>query len=265
MTWGPAHIIANWKMHGTMQTCQRLVFDLLEQIEAKNLRDDLSSHLKIHLCPSFPYLPLVKHMTMGHPLHLGAQDMHYEEQGPFTGAVGPYMLKDVGCDLVILGHSERRAHFRESPTDIGQKVAKAAEKGLTPVLCVGEDQAAYAAKKTFSTVLEQIRETLARVPQSTKLLIAYEPIWAIGAGKTPAATEVNQLFEDLGREKLIQKYYVTFLYGGSVNGKNVGSFLTQPYINGVLVGGVSLQSAGFTDLLETASQVVRRPKGTWSK
>ena len=262
MTWGPVHVVANWKMHGTTQACQRLIAALRSEIEQRDLTVSLQERVMVHICPPAPYLSLVGHMLQGQPLQLGAQDMHFEENGPFTGAVGAQMLNDLGCGCVIVGHSERRAHFQETPEQIGLKIAKAVSHDIIPILCVGESLADQQAGTTFAVILKQICASLAYVPAGIRLFIAYEPLWAIGAGTTPRGVDVNQLCQLLSEEKQLQKYKIDYLYGGSVTPDNIHEFISQPCVNGVLVGGVSLYADRFAALLAVAGRVVLQPKQT---
>ncbi len=262
-SWGPASLICNWKMNGAIQKVQRTLHELRDQLDEKGLFSNLERDLKIIVCPPYPYLSLAKQIFIGTPLHLGAQDMDFRDSGAFTGAVSGMMLEDVGCNTVILGHSERREFFGETEEFVGRKAAKAVELGLHPIICVGESSQVNLAGETKNFVLNQILSSLQFVPSGSKLTIAYEPLWAIGSGRSAEAEDVQNLLEALAREPDLQDHILEFCYGGSVGPQNIGSFLTQPTINSVLVGGLSLKPQDLVRAIQTAVEVTQQPKNTW--
>jgi triosephosphate isomerase len=247
-----AFIAGNWKMH-------------LDRAGAVALAARVASRagefadVDIAVCPPFVYLEAVAAAIAGSPVALGAQNMHHQTQGAFTGEVSPAMLVDIGCKYVILGHSERRAIFRESNEEINKKVHAALAAGLTPIVCVGEQLSEREAGHTLDVVREQFDGSLAGVPaeQMEAVVIAYEPVWAIGTGKVATPAQAEQVHADL--RKLIESRYnaavaaeVRIQYGGSVKPDNARTLLSQPNIDGALVGGASLKADDFHGILAGA-------------
>jgi len=240
-------IAGNWKMHKTVPEALELVRELKERLKGVNDRDIL-------VCPPFTALYPVGKELEGSSINLGAQNMFYEREGAFTGEVSPVMLKDVGCRFVILGHSERRKIFGETDELINKKVLSAAENGLIPILCVGETLEEREAGRTKEVVERQVREGLKGFPEEAELVIAYEPVWAIGTGRsaTPEmAQEVHKFIREVlaelfGQEKASK---TRILYGGSVKPENAKSLLEMEEIDGALVGGASLKADSFEKIV----------------
>lgn len=235
-------LCGNWKMH----------LDRAEAVSlARAVRDavvfpaDLDN-LSCVLFPPYPYLEAVRTVVDGSPLKLGAQNLHEADRGAHTGEVSASMLVDVGCEMVIVGHSERRHGLGESDALVAAKVNRALEAGLTPVVCVGETGAERDAGQTW-VVLE--RQVGALVPLDTRCIVAYEPVWAIGTGRvaTPQEAETVHLFirEQLG----CGAASVPILYGGSLNSDNASALFAQPNVDGGLVGGASLKADVFARML----------------
>jgi triosephosphate isomerase len=211
------------------------------------------------LCPPFTALAAVKDLLSATEIGLGAQDMYWAEKGAYTGQIAPAMLKEL-CQYVILGHSERRAYFGETDEGVNRKIKAALAHGLVPIVCVGETEAQYDAGETQAVVSSQVRGCLAGLTagQVAGLVIAYEPVWAIGTGKaaTPAGAgaviglTIRGTLADLHDEETAQAVRVQ--YGGSVNPANVAEFMAHPDIDGALVGGASLKP-GFVDLVRIAA------------
>ncbi len=242
-------IAGNWKMHKTLAEAKAL---------AKEIRQGLgpSDAVEVAVAPPYTALAAVAAEIAGSPIRLAAQDTHWERQGAYTGAISPVMLTDVGCHYVIIGHSERRQYFGETDETVNRKVKAALEAGLSPIVCVGETLAEREQGRTFSVVETQIRRGLAGLPrsQAERLVIAYEPVWAIGTGKTATpeqAQEVHQHIRELLSE-VAGGAAVRILYGGSVTPDNAGELLAQPDINGALVGGASLKAASFLGIIAAA-------------
>jgi triosephosphate isomerase len=242
----------NWKMHldraGAVALAARVASRASEY-----------AGVEIAVCPPFVYLEAVAAAIAGSPVALGAQNMYYQAQGAFTGEISPPMLVDLGCKYVILGHSERRAIFRESNDDINKKVHAAMAAGLTPIVCVGEQLAQREAGRTLEVVREQFDGSLAGVSgeQMATIVIAYEPVWAIGTGKVATPEQAEQVHADL--RKLIESRYnaqvaaeVRIQYGGSVKPDNAGTLMSQTNIDGALVGGASLKAEDFFGILAGA-------------
>lgn len=214
------------------------------------------------LCPPFVSLTSVAPALAGTGIHLGAQNMHWESSGAFTGEVSPIMLQGL-CQFVILGHSERRQHFAETDADVNKKVIAALAHGLTPIVCVGENLAENESGKTAEVVTRQTRAAYASLSadDALKTVLAYEPVWAIGTGKaaTPAGANaviglhLRGCLSDLYAARSSVADSVRVLYGGSVTGANAADLMAQPDIDGALVGGASLKPAEFSAIARAAS------------
>lgn len=241
-------IAGNWKMNGTVTDAIALVQRL------KILTSDVQDR-DIAVCPPFTLLDAVSKMIIDTRIFLGAQDMFWEEKGAFTGEISPLMLKEFNCTFVILGHSERRWIIGETDQFIAKKVESAIRNGLTPILCVGERLEDREANKTKEVVISQLEGSLSLVKDPESLVIAYEPVWAIGTGK-PAypedAVEVISMIREwystrFGKEK---GEAVRILYGGSVTPSNIDSFMKEKEIDGALVGGASLNADSFARIVK---------------
>ena len=241
-------IAGNWKMHKTIPEALDLVRELKELVRDVNDRDIL-------VCPPFTALYPVSREIEGSNIVLGGQNMYFEEQGAFTGEISPLMLKDAGCSYVILGHSERRHIFGETNELVNKKVLSAVNHGLIPILCVGELLEERESGKTQEVVEKQVREGLKGVDGDNEFVIAYEPVWAIGTGKTatPELAEevhlfIRQVLSDMfGSEKANS---VRILYGGSVKPENAAGLLNMENIDGALVGGASLKAESFAKIVK---------------
>jgi triosephosphate isomerase len=245
-------IAGNWKMNTTVSEAVKLVSEMRPQLEA-------ISGVEKAVCPPFVSLPAVKDVLKGSTIKLGAQNMHYEEKGAFTGEISPLMLAGL-CDYVILGHSERRQFFGESSTLVSKKVAAAVRAGIQPILCVGEVLAEYEAVKTEEVVTKQVSESLAGVQTPNRLVIAYEPVWAIGTGKAATGAQANRVVA-LIRTTIARLYNKSLadgtriLYGGSVTADNITEFVGQADIDGALVGGASLKPDQFVSIVRQTAQI----------
>ncbi|ODS34631.1 MAG: triosephosphate isomerase [Candidatus Scalindua rubra] len=228
---------------------------------AKRLRDELANINKVDVgvCPSFIFLRDVCKILQGSKIYVGAQNMYLEKSGAFTGEVSGVMLKDVGCTHVIIGHSERRMFFQETNSIINSKLKTAYSCDLNPILCVGEKQEERDADKTEEVVGIQLSEGLDGLTseQVERLTIAYEPVWAIGTGKTATPEQANEVHAYI--RGIIENRYgkdvaqsIRIQYGGSVKSSNAEELLGQPEIDGALVGGASLDSDSFLDIVSVA-------------
>jgi len=210
-------------------------------------------------CPPFMALFPVAALLQGTDIGLGAQDMHWEAKGAFTGEVAPGMVAEF-CGYVILGHSERRTYFGETDETVNKKTLAAAGAGLTPIVCVGETEKEYEANKTAEVVTRQVRESLKNLPAEfvSRVVVAYEPVWAIGTGKASNGVDANAVIRDYIRKPLAEMYgeaaaqAVRVLYGGSVTAANAAEFFGQPDIDGALVGGASLKLEEFPAIVKAA-------------
>lgn len=240
-------IAGNWKMHKTPRQAQEFVLELLAQIP-QNLK------CEVLICPPFTALSKVAEIVKNSPVNLGAQNMHWELSGAFTGEVSGEFIKEIGCEYVIIGHSERRTIFGETDEMINKKIKTALQIGLKPIFCVGELLSEREANLTFSVIKRQLSKGLADINNIEDLVIAYEPVWAIGTGRTATpmqAQEVHQEIRKLIREKYGQTYAekIRILYGGSVSPENIKGLMQQSDIDGALVGGASLKIDSFVKLI----------------
>jgi triosephosphate isomerase len=242
-------IVGNWKMHGSLREITALVNGIRRGC------DDLDG-MEAGVCPPFPYLADVRDLLEGSPVRLGAQNCHAESKGAFTGEVSAPMLRDLDCSYVILGHSERRHGLNETDALINRKIKTALAAGLTPILCIGELLAEREAGQTLAVVERQLKGSLAGMAPDdvARLIIAYEPVWAIGTGKTatPAqAQEVHaaarRILEGLAGRPVAQGLRIQ--YGGSVKPDNVDELMSQPDLDGALVGGASLDAESFNRIV----------------
>ena len=245
-------IAGNWKMFTSSATAEKLAAEVVKGIAGE-------SRITIAVCPPFPYLERVAAAVCGSLVELGAQNLYPEKEGAFTGEVSPTMLVDVGCKHVILGHSERRHKLGETDAFINRKVHAALTAGLHVILCVGETLDEREANQTEKVLDTQLMNGLAGVSAEslTRLVLAYEPVWAIGTGKnaTPAQAQEAHAFlrrrvGDLSGSKAAENLLVQ--YGGSVKPDNARSLLGQPDVDGALVGGASLQAGQFLDIARAA-------------
>jgi len=245
-------IAGNWKMFTTGTGAEKLAADVVKAIGKE-------TRITIALCPPFPYLECVAAVLRGSLVELGAQNLYPEKEGAFTGEVSPTMLVDVGCKHVILGHSERRHKLGESDAFINRKVHAALSAGLHVILCLGETLEEREANQTEKVLDTQLTHGWAGVSAEAlhRLVLAYEPVWAIGTGKnaTPEQAQEAHAFlrrriGDLSGPKAAQNLLIQ--YGGSVKPDNARSLLTQPDVDGALVGGASLQAGQFVDIARTA-------------
>jgi triosephosphate isomerase len=244
-------IAGNWKMHKTIPEAEQLIAALLPQISTANGVD-------VAVCPPFPALTPVVDATRGSAVAVYAQNMHQEVQGPFTGEVSAPMLLDAGVRGVILGHSERREHFGETDRALALKVPAALDAGLVPILCVGETEEERERGDTERKLRHQVQEDLVRVEPERldQVVIAYEPIWAIGTGRTAtgdvcqdAIAFVRALVADRDAD---QAQRTRVLYGGSVKPDNAPELLALPDVDGALVGGASLDPGSFAAIVASA-------------
>src|SRR5690606_12555429 len=214
--------------------------------------DGISSVEKV-LCPPFVYLPAVAEIAAGSSLKVGAQDVHWEEKGAFTGEVSTAMLKDF-CQYIITGHSERRAMSGDTDEVVAKKLAAVIASGLTPILCVGETGAEREAGETENVLRRQVQSALQSVDLPDTAVIAYEPVWAIGTGVAATAQDANDAIAFIRRELASHKGEATanavrILYGGSVSPANIKELVGQPEVDGGLVGGASLDATSFAEMV----------------
>jgi triosephosphate isomerase len=248
-------IVGNWKMNTTATEATGLVHEMLDRL------DKIAGVEKV-LCPPFISLVAIQELLKGTSVKLGAQNMHFAVKGAFTGEVSPLMLTGI-CEFVILGHSERRQYFGETDEIINKKIVAALRNGLKPILCVGEKLEENEAGKTEEIIARQINQGLSDVKPTPDMVIAYEPIWAIGTGKAAngeqAAATIKFIRNRLSKlwdENVVRDLRI--LYGGSVTSSNIAEFISQPEIDGALVGGASLKAEEFSGIVEQTAAIKRK-------
>ena len=249
-------IAANWKMHETYSEGVKLAQGVVDRLERSWRR-----HCDVVMCPPFTVLRGVSNVIAFDKswAQVGAQDCHWEAEGAYTGEVSIPMLKDLDCTFCIVGHSERRAYFGETDEVVARKTAALLAKGVTPIVCVGEPREVYEAGATVDHVVAQVRGALAgdasQLVGPSGLVIAYEPVWAIGSGQVPTPEHAQQVAAAI-REELARLVGPAaakasrVLYGGSVKAGNVAAFTSQPDVDGALVGGASLDAESFVDIIK---------------
>jgi len=245
-------IAGNWKMNKHIVESVSLVKELKDFIRGIKGVD-------IVVCPPFTSLCLVKEIINGTNIHLGAQNMYWETKGAFTGEISPLMLKDVGCEYVILGHSERRGYFKETSDEVANKTKAAFLANLIPIVCVGENLEEKESGKTESIIEQEIMALFPKIDSTlaARIIVAYEPIWAIGTGKSSSSQDANLIIKFI-RKLFFSKYgdkiaeRIRILYGGSVNYKNIDEFMNESDIDGALVGGASLHALSFSQIVKAA-------------
>lgn len=244
---------ANWKMNLSLAEAR----DLLSSIK----RDTIDfNEVEVLVAPPYTTLQLAREVLSGTPILIGGQNMHWEERGAFTGEVSPLMLKETGCSHVIVGHSERRTLFFETSEVVNRKANAAVEAGLIPIVCIGETLQEREEEKTVDVVKTQLSESLESFCQKqsppTQLILAYEPVWAIGTGKTATpeqAQEVHLFVRGWLREHFgpAPAEAIRILYGGSVKPDNTKELMAQPDIDGALIGGASLKADSFLSIVRS--------------
>ncbi len=243
----------NWKMNKTAEQATLLVADMLPGLEAVKTVDRV-------VCPPFTSLMSVSGMLAGTEVGLGAQNMHWEESGAYTGEISPSMVKEF-CQFVLIGHSERRGYFGETDETVNLKIKAAMAIGLTPIVCVGETLEENEAGKTEAVVSRQVKKGFAGVDKekAASIVVAYEPIWAIGTGKAATARQANDIIGGVVRQNLAAVLgkdvadKIRILYGGSVKSGNAAEFFSQSDIDGGLIGGASLKAEDFVQIVEAAA------------
>lgn len=245
-------VAGNWKMNKTIAETRELL---------SAMKDGLNGIAGVEkvVCPPFIPLAAASEILAGSQIGLGAQNLFWEEKGAFTGEVAPAMVKEL-CGYVILGHSERRAYFGETDETVNKKLLAAQKHDLTPIVCVGETLAQYEANQTRDVVSAQTRLGLTGVAGdfAPRIVVAYEPVWAIGTGKASTGEAANAVVKDVIRPVIAELYgeaaaqVIRVLYGGSVTSANAAEFFSQPDIDGALVGGASLKADEFIAITKAA-------------
>jgi len=242
-------IAGNWKMHLTHLEAVDLVRELKGSLEN-------DGYYEVVLCPPFTALYVVAQELPGSFLKLGAQNVFYVDEGAYTGEISPKMLKALGCEYVIVGHSERRKYFREDDDLIAKKVKAVVENGMTPILCVGETLEEREEGKAREIISYQLEKGLAQLSKDSveKVVIAYEPVWAIGTGKnaTPQEAQEMHAFIRSRLRELFGGIDIPVIYGGSVKPENIYDLTSMPDVDGALVGGASIKASSFSEIIKKA-------------
>jgi triosephosphate isomerase (TIM) len=233
-------IAGNWKMYKTQSEASEFLMEFISKI------DDAPENREVVLCVPFTDLAIVSKSLHGNRIRLGAQNVHWQECGAYTGEISANMLTEVGVRYVIVGHSERRQYFGETDETVNLRLKAAQNNGLIPILCVGETKQQRDAGETERVIINQLKNGLIGVAQD-KLVIAYEPIWAIGTGETCESAEANRVIGIIRAQ--LTNANVTIQYGGSVKSNNIDEIMAQPQIDGVLVGGASLAADDFAGIV----------------
>ncbi|MBS4178427.1 triose-phosphate isomerase [Lederbergia citrea] len=246
-------IAGNWKMNKTLQESLDFAKEVKAAVPAKDKVDAV-------ICAPALFLGQLSAEVQGSDVAIGAQNMHYEESGAFTGEISPAALQDLNVSYVILGHSERREMFNETDEGVNQKTHAAFSHGLTPIVCVGETLEQRENNQTTQLVGDQVEKALQGLSeeQVKQTVIAYEPIWAIGTGKSSSAADANEVCAHI--RQVVEKSFsksaadaIRIQYGGSVKPENIKEYMNEPDIDGALVGGASLEAQSFLQLLEAAA------------
>lgn len=247
-------VAGNWKMNTTATEAERLVLEMLERLDSIKGVDKV-------VCPPFVSLVGLSMMLQGSSIKLGAQNMYFEAKGAYTGEISPLMLREL-CEFVILGHSERRWYFEETDEIVSRKVKAAVANGLKPILCVGERLEENEAGKTEDVVSRQVTAALSGIEPVRDLVIAYEPVWAIGTGKAASGKQaaattrfIRAVVAKVWNKSMAQDLRI--LYGGSVTGANIAEFISHAEIDGALVGGASLKAEEFVSIVEKTAEAKR--------
>ncbi|MGD9569812.1 MAG: triose-phosphate isomerase [Sedimentibacter sp.] len=246
-------IAGNWKMNNDIEQSLKLVESL------KYLSNSFDENVDVLVCPAFTSLYIIKQALIGTNIKIGAQNMHFEDKGAYTGEVSPLMLKNMGVEYVIIGHSERRQYFNETNETVNKKLKSALKYDIIPILCVGETLEQRESKKEKETVRNQIVKAFENIEylDAEKITVAYEPIWAIGTGVNATNQQANEMasfirtcISEIYDDELSQKIIIQ--YGGSVKGDNAKDLLNQEDIDGALVGGASLKADEFLKIINYA-------------
>lgn len=250
-------IAGNWKMFKTINQAIELANGLKRALFNLDSQD-----IDIVICPPFTVLSDIGEIIADSNIQLGAQDVYWQDEGAFTGEVSALMLKDIGCKFVIIGHSERRQYFGETNDSVNRKIKAVLRHSLIPIVCVGETLSEREDAKTQAVLDDHIQNGLRDInkTEALNLVVAYEPVWAIGTGKTATAQQAQEAQNYI--RKLLEKMYnkeianlIKIQYGGSVKPENITGLLTQPDVDGALVGGASLDVESFSEIVKRSSEI----------
>lgn len=258
-------IAGNWKMNTSLAEGRGLALNLSERVKQFPFSTDDSAKVTVVICPPYTHLHFIRAEMMESTIEMGAQNIHWEEKGAYTGEISAPMLTEIGCKWAIVGHSERRQFFGETNESVNLRAAAALKHNLRPIICVGESLSERESGATFDVIGKQLMigvKGLIEILEnkeftSNPFVIAYEPIWAIGTGKTATPEQAEEVhcfirntLSEMTSENIAER--TSLLYGGSVNAKNASDLLTMPNVDGALVGGASLDVEQFTEIIRSA-------------
>ncbi|HAW09118.1 MAG: triose-phosphate isomerase [Chloroherpetonaceae bacterium] len=245
-------IAGNWKMNMNNYETKAFIGDLNNELKNFNFKN----HIDIIICPPFTSLSMAKDCLTDSVIKLGAQNMHYQHSGAFTGEISPSMLTEFDCEYVIIGHSERRQYFNESDEMVQKKIRAALERYLTPILCIGETLQERDNGQTFEVLSRQIDKGLDGIPQKdfSRLVVAYEPVWAIGTGLSASSLQISEVHKWI-KSRYFSEGLTPILYGGSINEGNAREILSLPQVDGGLIGGASLKVSSFLSIINIANSI----------
>jgi len=249
-------IAGNWKMNKGPSEAESLLVKLKEEVP------EIPESVDVLVCPPYTSITAANKTLQGYDAHIGAQNMHFEDSGAFTGEISPGMLQEVGCTYVILGHSERRQYFAETDELVNKKATKALAEDLKPVICVGESLDQRKEGNHVDIVRKQVEKALNGITEQevTDVVVAYEPIWAIGTGETASPEQAQEMHADI-RSVLSDLFsdeaadQIQILYGGSMKPHNADELLNQPDVDGGLIGGASLKGDSFAAIIRIAESL----------
>ena len=244
-------IAGNWKMNCSLDDAKGLIADVINGLYQQN---NLYRDCEFLVCPPYIYLPTIRHASLNHGLiTFGAQDCSEHDNGAYTGDISAAMLKESACSYVICGHSERRENHKENDTIVKAKAEKIVQNGMSAIICVGESETQREFGQAVETVLKQVNACLPEGATAENVVVAYEPVWAIGTGNTPSLDDILEMhlaIREKLKEKLADGANIRILYGGSVNPENAGDILNLDHVNGALIGGASLKAQSFLGIAQ---------------
>jgi len=250
-------VAGNWKMNKTFEDADTLIYDILDLLEEKGKPEDV----EVIICPPFIYLELAGDITEDSEIFVGAQNVSQFETGAYTGEISASMLRSMHIDFAIIGHSERRKYFRESDEELLEKAKTALKHDIAPIFCCGEHIEERESERHFEIVEQQLEQTIFKLDAEdfSRVIIAYEPVWAIGTGKNATSEQAQEMHFYI-RELIWKKYgaeiaaETSILYGGSCNAKNAKELFSMPDVDGGLIGGASLKAEEFVEIILAAKE-----------
>lgn len=259
----PLCIAGNWKMFHTPKSSANYIFSLKKHLSNLDFTSFQEKHpLDVFLFPPYVNIGIMQQLCASYPVNIGAQNLHEKEEGAYTGEISAAMLQEMGCNYVIIGHSERRKYFHEENTLLGEKIQIALAHHMTPIYCVGESQEERSQNKAAEVVKNQLIQALTpSEDQMTKesVIIAYEPVWAIGTGKNATAEDAEEMASHIRSvlKSIKDNSFaesIQILYGGSVKPGNIGAFLEKENVDGALIGGASLDPSSYASMIRVAME-----------